>query len=230
MKTKAMLIAAHPDDAEIAMGGTIASLLADGNEIIIVDLTNGEPTPYGSLEIRKKETEASNKILGITQRIMLDIPNREIYDSVENRKKLANVIREHKPDVLFAPYWEDAHPDHINAYALVNSARFYSKLAKGDLQFEPHYPRKMFHYFSTHLRVKIQPSFIYDISKYFKQKMASISAYESQFSHNPRNKNALKLIETESAYWGAQIGVEYGEPYVCKEYIKIADSSTLLSS
>jgi bacillithiol biosynthesis deacetylase BshB1 len=229
MNTRAMLIAAHPDDAEIGMGGTIAALISQGHEIIVVDLTNGEPTPYGSPEIRKKETADSSAILGIKIRIMLDIPNREIHDSIENRKKVANLIREHKPEILFIPYWDDAHPDHLAAHSLCTAARFYSKFSKSDLKHEPHYPRKVLHYFSLHHRAKIEPSFIFDISAHFEKKMRAVKCYKSQFEMNPNNLGALKLFETENAYWGTQIGVAYGEPFVCKEQIKISDIVSLLN-
>ncbi len=229
MNTKAMLIAAHPDDAEIAMGGTISAMNSENQELIIVDLTNGEPTPFGSPEIRLKETHASNQVLGIKKRIMLDIPNREIQDTIENRKKVANLIREHKPDILFIPYWEDGHPDHINAHALCTAARFYSKFSKSDLQFEPHYPARVFHYFSLHMRLKIQPSFIFDISKHIDKKMDALKAYHSQFSANPKNQDVLRKVKSENTYWGAQIGVEFGEPYICKEYLKISDSKSFFA-
>ena len=209
MKANVMLIASHPDDVEIGMGGTTAAMIAEGHNVTLIDLSNGEPTPYGNPEIRAKESKAASAILGLKNRITLDIPNREIFDNIENRKKLANLMRQHKPDVIFIPYWDDAHPDHIQACSLAVAARFYSKLVKSDLEHQPHYPKKIFHYFSLHIKLKISPSFIFDISDYFEKKISAVQAYRSQFENNPNNKNFLQLLEKENAYWGSKIGDKY---------------------
>jgi N-acetylglucosamine malate deacetylase 1 len=160
MEPLAVVFAPHPDDAEIGMGGTIRALIQKGIRVVIVDLTDGEPTPHGSKEIRATETANASLTLGVTERCNLELPNRSVFDSVDNRKIVANKIRELRPEVLFAPYWEDAHPDHVQACALIESARFYSKFVKSDLQFNPCYPRRVFHYFSTHLRNRFLPSFV----------------------------------------------------------------------
>lgn len=225
----ALIIAPHPDDAEIGMGGTIASLIEQRVSVSIIDLTNGEPTPFGSVEIRAKETLLANKELGIVSRQILGLPNREVVDSIENRKKLAAAIRAIKPEILFVPYWQDAHPDHIAAAQLAEAARFYCKLVKSDIPGEPCHPRKVFHFFSTHIKLKIEPSLIVDISSFIEQKINSIAAYHSQFSLNPVNQNRIAEIRTEAAYWGAQIGVAYGEPFVCRENLAIHDSRILIN-
>jgi LmbE family N-acetylglucosaminyl deacetylase len=128
MKT-IMCVGAHPDDVEMGMGGTVALLVDQGYDVLILDLTNGEPTPYGSPEIRKKESEEAAKVLGV-KRITLDLPNRYLEDTIENRKKIAAIIRDFRPKYIFAPYFEDAHPDHIAASKLVDASRFYAKLTK----------------------------------------------------------------------------------------------------
>lgn len=230
MTTKIMLIAAHPDDAELAMGGTIAALNDDGKDLVLVDLTDGEPTPYGNKEIRQRETATASQILGIRKRILLNLPNRSLADTVEARTELAALIREHKPELLFVPYWDDAHPDHIAAAKLSVAARFYAKFVKTDMPHEPHYPRKIFHYYNTHMRVKFNPSFIFDISKTIDRKISALAAYRSQFVDNPKNHGFLERIQRESAYWGSQIGVEYGEPFICKENIRIKSTAALLEA
>src|ERR1700760_4723909 len=113
-----LVIAPHPDDAELGMAGAILKFKKEGRRVGILDLTSGEPTPHGTPEIRKRETAAATAILGIDWR--------------ENRAKLAGVIRQQRPRWLFAPYWVDAHPDHIAATELVDAARFWSKLTKTD--------------------------------------------------------------------------------------------------
>lgn len=230
MAADILLIAPHPDDIEIGMGGTVAKLSEAGVKILLVDLTDGEPTPAGSPEIRAKEAEKASSILGITHRINLGIKNREIFDTVENRKKLASIIREHTPQIIFAPYAEDGHPDHIEAEKLSVAARFYSKFVVSDMPFSAHYPKKIFHYFSLHMKVRYNPSFVFDISGQIEKKMASISAYHSQFHANPKNVHRLDEIRTEAAFWGNQIGTQYGEPFICKENIRLSSVQALLEA
>jgi bacillithiol biosynthesis deacetylase BshB1 len=227
-KPSALVIAAHQDDAEVGMGGTIISLIKRGYDISILDLSDGEPTPYGSVEIRAKETRAASQILGVMKRVLLGLKNREIFDTAENRKLVAGVIRELRPNVIFAPYWEDIHPDHVQAAALVDAARFYSKFVKSDLPYEPWYPRRTLYYFSTHIRVKFIPSLVFDISGYLDQKIAAISAYESQFVNHPQNALVLEGVRSEALYWGRQIGVQAGEPFVSRENLKVSDPEFLL--
>ena len=135
-----LIIAPHPDDAELGMGGTIALLLSQRASVGVLELTDGEPTPHGSPAIRQQETEAASAVLGLTWRGCLGLPNRRLEATLEARARLAGIIRQLRPRVLFAPYWEDTHPDHVAASALVDAARFWSKLTKSDLAGEPHYP------------------------------------------------------------------------------------------
>lgn len=229
MERVVMVVAPHQDDAEIGMGGTIATLRKEGARVAIIDLSDGEPTPYGTPEIRARETKNASQMLAVEDRELLGFPNREIMDSVENRKKLAASIRKYKPTILFAPYWDDAHPDHVQASALVDAARFYAKFVKTDLPHDPWHVPTQFYFFSTHMKVRVQPSFIYDISGTLEVKMAAIRAFESQFVIHPKNAERLPEIETEARYWGHQIGVEAGEPFVSKENIRVSGASQLFS-
>lgn len=227
MESVALVISPHPDDAEIAMGGTIAALLQQGVRVVVADLTNGEPTPHGSVEKRQREATAASAILGISERRQLTLKNREVFDTVENRTVVAGLIREIRPQVLFGPYWEDVHPDHVQAAALIESARFYAKFVKSDLPHEPWYPKKHLHFFSTHIKVRYQPSFVFDISTYLEAKMSAIAAYESQFVSHEGNRKRLEEIRTEARFWGQQVGVGAGEPFVCRESIKLSTASAL---
>src|SRR5271154_3609346 len=107
-----LVIAPHPDDAELGVGGTILTLLEQGARVGVLDLTDGEPTPHGSTEVRRRETDAATAELGITWRGNLGLANRRMEADLESRKRLATALRQLRPHVLFAPYWEDAHPDH----------------------------------------------------------------------------------------------------------------------
>jgi bacillithiol biosynthesis deacetylase BshB1 len=227
MEDIALIVAPHPDDAEIGMGGTIIALRKAGVRVALLDLSDGEPTPFGSPEVRATETKAASSILGVSERILLGIKNREIYDTVENRKSIAEVIRSVRPTVLFAPYWEDAHPDHVQASALVDASRFYAKFVKTELQYEPWYPRREMYFFSTHMRVKLSPSFVFDISDHLDTKMAAIRAYTSQFVHHPQNAERLDVIRNEALYWGAQIGAKAGEPFVSREVVRVVSPRVL---
>ena len=113
-----LVIAPHPDDAELGAAGAILKFKAEGLKVGILDLTSGEPTPYGSLEKRAAETAAATKILGLDWRQNLGLPNRSLEATLEARRELAIVFRHTRPRWLFAPYWGDAHPDHIAATQL----------------------------------------------------------------------------------------------------------------
>jgi len=216
-----LVIAPHPDDAELGVGGTILALKAQGGTVGVLDLTNGEPTPHGSPEIRRRETEAATALLELDWRGNLGLPNRSLVADLESRARLAGVLRQQRPRVLFAPYWDDAHPDHVAASALVDAARFWAKLTKTDLAGEPHYPQRIVYYFSVHLRLHPKPSFVLDISPHIDQKMAVLRCYHSQFlAGRPTTPpTLLDDLRDRARYWGWSVGVGYGEPFVCREEI-----------
>src|SRR5262245_7415230 len=176
-----LVIAPHPDDAELGAGGTIAGLVKQGAKVGILDLTDGEPTPHGSPAARRRETEAATAILGIHWRENLGLRNRFLENDLVSRRRLAAVIRQTKPRILLAPYWEDSHPDHVAASALVDAARFWAKLTKSDLPGTPHFPEKIIYYFSVHLRLHVRPSFVLDVSEHIETKIRSMECAHSQF-------------------------------------------------
>jgi N-acetylglucosamine malate deacetylase 1 len=135
-----LIVAPHPDDAELGAAGAILRLKAAGRRVGVLDLTNGEPTPFGSPEIRQRETAAATAVLGLDWRENLGLPNRSLEHTLEARHRLAAVFRRERPRWIFAPYWVDAHPDHVAATELIEAARFWSKLTKSDISGEPHYP------------------------------------------------------------------------------------------
>src|SRR5262245_29424244 len=166
-----LVIAPHPDDAELGAGGAILLLQAQGATVGVLDLTDGEPTPHGSPELRQAETAAATAVLGVAYRGNLGLPNRRLEADLSARARLAGALRELRPRVLLAPYWEDAHPDHVAASRLVDDARFWAKLTKSDLPGEPHFPQRIIYYFSVHLRVHPAPSFVLDVSAQHDDKM-----------------------------------------------------------
>jgi bacillithiol biosynthesis deacetylase BshB1 len=224
----AACIGAHPDDVEIGMGATVAGMVREGLRVAILDLTDGEPTPMGTRETRLREAQAAAEVLGVSTRRTLSLPNRSLYDTVEARRELAEVLRELRPRLLFAPYPVDAHPDHISACAIVEAARFWAKFVKTDLKGTPHYPAKVYHYLAVHLRLHVKPSFVIDVTPDLETKLRSLRCYASQFVANPANAGILERLEREAGYWGSLIGTRHGEPFFCREEVGISSVTHLL--
>ncbi len=216
-----LVIAPHPDDAELGAGGAIILLKSQGARVGVLDLTDGEPTPYGSPEIRRRETEEATAILGLDWRDNLGLPNRSLVADLDARRRLASVLRQVRPSYLLAPYWEDAHPDHTAASALVDAARFWAKITKTDMPGEPHYPKRIFYYFSVHLRLHPRPSFVLDITPHIEGKMRAIACYRSQFVEGrpATPPTILDDLRDRARYWGWAIGTGFGEPFVAREEI-----------
>jgi N-acetylglucosamine malate deacetylase 1 len=216
-----LVIAPHPDDAELGVGGTMLLLKSQGASVGILDLTNGEPTPHGSPEIRAAETEAATRILGVDWRGNLGLPNRALVDDLASRHRLAAELRRLQPRYLFAPYWDDAHPDHVAASSLVDAARFWAKFTKSDLPGEPWFPKRIIYYFTIHLRLHLRPSFITDISAHLEDKMRALACYRSQFIEGrpATPPTTLDDLRDRARYWGWAIGAGYGEPFLCREEI-----------
>jgi bacillithiol biosynthesis deacetylase BshB1 len=225
-----LVIAPHPDDAELGMAGAVLKFKAEGRRVGVLDLTSGEPTPHGSVETRQRETLAATKILDLDWRGNLDLPNRSLEPTLEARALVAGVIRQQRPRWLFAPYWIDAHPDHVAATELVEAARFWAKLTKTDLPGEPHHPQRIYNYFCIHLRQAVVPAFVLDISDHWEKKAASIAAYQSQFvtGRSAEPPTFLDGLRDEAAYWGKMIGVRYGEPFTCREPLGLRSMNELV--
>lgn len=214
-----LVVAPHPDDAELGMGGAILKFIGEGRQVGILDLTSGEPTPHGSPEIRARETAAATALLRVSWRENLGLANRSLEPTLAARAKLAAVFRRTRPRWLFAPYWVDAHPDHVAATELIEAARFWSKLTKTDLPGEPHFPERIFYYYCVHLRQIAQPAFVLDISQYWATKRAAIECYRSQFIEGRPQQppTFIDRLRDQATFWGWSIGVEYGEPFASRE-------------
>jgi N-acetylglucosamine malate deacetylase 1 len=218
---------AHPDDVEIAMGGTLLAMKAQGARVVVCHLTDGEPTPYGNHALRLKEAAAAARDLGLDDFLILSLKNRELKDTVPARKKVAEVMRRFRPALVFAPYWVDAHPDHWGASELVQAARFWAKLVKTDMKGEPWYPPKLYYHLCSHLRPNVQPSFIVDTSEHHERKLGAVRRYESQFIKKPGSR-ALEHIDTVNRFFGSMIGTRTGEPFFSKENLGVSDPRVLI--
>ncbi len=220
-----LVIGPHPDDQELGMGGTIARLASQGHDLLLLDVTDGCPTPRGDRPTRLAEAAEAAKELAAPgkaiRRVLLDLPNRRVVHSIEARHAIAGVMRSHQASVLFIPHPEDAHPDHLAVTRNAEDARFDAKLTSlslpGDLGKPPLYPRWVFYYYCSHLRKVPDPSFIMDISGFEERKMRAIAAYKSQFAQNPLNVQVPEWIAAADRYFGSRIGTGAGEPFWCRE-------------
>jgi bacillithiol biosynthesis deacetylase BshB1 len=229
-----LVVGPHPDDQELGMGGTIALLAAQGHHVLLLDMTNGEPTPHGSPAQREKEWTAATALLdqglGQVQRRLLGLKNREVQHSLEARHAVAGVIRQHQAQMVFLPFFQDAHPDHVATTRIVEDARFDAKLTKTDIPGEPIYPRWLIYYYCTHLRWVADPSFCIDISGQMEVKERAVLAYQSQFVDHERNRQVVTWLRQMNGYMGSRIGTAYAEPFFTKEPLGITSLASLVGS
>jgi bacillithiol biosynthesis deacetylase BshB1 len=215
------VVGPHPDDQELAMGGTISLLVAAGHHVALIDMTTGEPTPFGSEEIRAKEAAAAAKALGVG-RIAVGLKNREVVHTVEARHRVAAIYRQLRPDVIFLPYPEDAHPDHLAVTRIGEDARFDGKLTKSAIPGEPWYCKRIIYYFCTHLRFNFPATFCLDITPFWDKKLAAIECYQSQFytgKIGTESGAVVRYVSTIGSYFGGTINRTYAEPFFTREML-----------
>ncbi|WP_390836060.1 PIG-L family deacetylase [Tautonia plasticadhaerens] len=212
------------------MGGTILRLIRQGWHVGILDLTSGEPTPLGSVETRTRETAEANARIGEPWRANLGLPNRSLEPTLEHRRALAGAFRRLRPRLLFAPFWEDAHPDHTAATRLVEDARFWGKLSKSDIPGEPFHPSRILYYFSVHLKIVERPSFVVDVSDQHEAKLDALRCYRSQLVDNqPEGRpGVIDAVADRARFWGHLAGVRFAEPFASREPIGLAGLGDLL--
>ncbi|MCE9619439.1 MAG: PIG-L family deacetylase [Planctomycetes bacterium] len=221
------VLAAHPDDAELGLGATMALLVSQGHRVLIIDATNGEPTPHGDPATRAKEAAEAARILGV-ERVNLGWTNRAVIHDLPSRHALAGQLRLNKIDLMFVPHPLDAHPDHLALCRIGIDARFDAKLTKSALAGDPHHPRRLLHYFCTHLKNIPQPDLIVDCAGFEQKKMRAIAAYKSQFEANPGNRSLPKWVEAMGRFYGSRINSEFGEPITSPECVGVRDLASLL--
>jgi bacillithiol biosynthesis deacetylase BshB1 len=230
-----LAIAAHRDDVEQTCGGTLLRMAERQLRTGILDLTRGESGTRGSAQERAAEAEAAGRILGVTHRQALDLPDGAVANTFENRLKIARVLRELRPRVVILPYWEARHPDHATCATLGYEACFLAGLSRlagrGIENLAPHRPFKIVY---ASLYADVRPSFIVDITPFIEQRHASLMAYQSQYA-NQSQGGALFVPEeeirertfAEARHYGLLAGVRYGEPFVQRE-VGLVDDLTLI--
>jgi bacillithiol biosynthesis deacetylase BshB1 len=227
-------LAAHRDDVEQTCAGTLLKMAERGYRTGILDLTQGEMGTRGNIEDRAREAAEAARILKVSWRHALDIPDGRVENTWENRLKVARVIREQRPRVLILPYWQGRHPDHYTASVLGYEASFLAGLAKLAVSSQlsalsepahdsasPHRPFKIIYASLYH---DVRPTFVVDITGQFETRLKSLMAYKSQFTDQhagsgifPAQKEIRARIESMARFYGMLGGVTYAEPFVQKE-------------
>ncbi|MCA9000571.1 MAG: bacillithiol biosynthesis deacetylase BshB1 [Planctomycetes bacterium] len=223
MKLDFLVVAAHPDDAEISVGGTILRLIDAGARVGIVDCTRGEMGTRGTQADRDNETAAADRLMRIHARFNLNLPDARVEVNVENREKLAALIRRTKPSAILAHHPEDLHPDHMAAGELARKAWYLSglkRLAQLSGDEEAHRPAHIFHFLS---HIPQDPTLVVDITSVWKRKLELVHCYGSQLTaqapddkgeHFLFGSNIEERIHTKARFFGEKIGVLVGEPLV----------------
>lgn len=228
----AIAIAAHPDDAEISLGGTLLELKQRGLRIGIIDLTRGEMGTRGDESSRAAEAAAANEILRIDMRENLDLPDGRVEVTLEAREALARLLRIYQPQVVFAHHTEDLHPDHCAAGQLAREAWYLSGLSRLAEQTgggKAARPRAIYHFMG---HVPFDPTFVVDIGDVWEQKVRLIECYATQITatdpddegkHFLFGADILERVRSKARYWGEQIGAVYGEPLMHRGPLPFAD-------
>jgi len=238
MALDALVLAAHPDDAEISLGGTILKLLDAGRRVGICDMTRGEMGTRGSIEDRAREADAATKALGLTARFNLELPDGRVQPTIETRERLAALLRAERPTLVIAHHTDDLHPDHAASGRLAREAWYLSglkRLAELDGGAPARRPAALLH-FAGH--VPFEPTFVVPIDAVWERKRAVIACYASQLeartpdddgSHFLFGADILARAETKARYWGEQIGCRFGEPLLHRGPLPLVDPLGLLS-
>ncbi|MBL7857333.1 MAG: bacillithiol biosynthesis deacetylase BshB1 [Cyclobacteriaceae bacterium] len=229
MKVDILVIAAHPDDAELGAGGTIVSHVAMGHKVAVVDLTRGELGTRGTAEIRDEEAAAAAKILGLTVRENLQLKDGFFQNDADTQRIVIQALRRFQPDIVLTNAIYDRHTDHGKGASLVADACFLSGLAKilttdrNDQEQQAWRPKAVYHFIQSQF---IKPDFIVDVSDHWETKMKAIRAFKTQFydpaSNEPEtyisNPGFLKMIEARAIEFGHAIGAKYGEGFTIRRF------------
>ena len=227
MSLDVLAIAAHPDDVEQTCGGTLIRMAEGGYRTGVLDLTAGDMGTRGSPELRVAESEIAGKHMLVQWRGNLHFPDARLENTLTARLTLAMKIRELQPRVVILPYWEARHPDHYRCSEMGFEACFLAGLKKIDEYSTPHRPQKILY---SSLYADVKPSFIVDISAQFERRMAALLSYASQYGAAaeggalfPDEAEIRERLGAIARFYGNQIGVKYGEPFVVKEALRIDD-------
>lgn len=230
-RTDVLAIAAHRDDVEQTCGGTLLRSAARGLRTAILDLTRGEAGTRGTADDRAREAEEAARLLGVSWRQALALPDGAIENTLPNRIEIVRVLRQLRPRVVILPYWQARHPDHAIAGTLGYDACFLGGLRKIETGAEPFRPFKIVY---ASLYADVRPSFIVDITPFIEQRHQALMAYQSQYANQKAGSSLFVPEEeirertfAEARHYGLLAGVRYGEPFVQKE-VGLVDDLTLV--
>jgi bacillithiol biosynthesis deacetylase BshB1 len=233
MTVDILAIAAHRDDVELTCAGTLIKAKRLGRSTAVIDLTAGEMGTMGDAKSRAAEAEASAKVMGLSARENLGLPDAAIVNDPATRERLARLIRKFKPRVVIAPARQGRHPDHRATAELVRDASFIAGLAKVAPEVPKHRPFKILHCVSFRQDFE-KPTFVVDISDEFEQKLQAIKCFATQFDGAtqagevyPTGESLYDTIRTQSAGYGAMIRRRYGEPFFTAETMRVDDIAAL---
>ncbi|MEM6671242.1 MAG: bacillithiol biosynthesis deacetylase BshB1 [Planctomycetota bacterium] len=225
----ALVVAAHPDDAEISMGGTILRLVDAGKRVGILDVTRGEMGTRGTREDRDEEAARASELLGLAWRGNLEQPDGRVQVTVEAREALAKELRTLRPEVVFGHWVDDPHPDHVASARLTREAWYLSGLRRlADVTGGPEArrPTQLVHFMS---HTPFDPTFVVDVEAVWDRKQAAILAYAKQLERSDDGRHflygsdILERVETKARTYGERIGRRYGEPILCPEPASFED-------
>ena len=223
-----LFISAHADDTELSCGGTIAKMVKDGLRVGMIDLTRGEMGTRGTPAGRAREARNSARILGAAFREHLDFGDGGLRTTREEELQVIALVRRHRPRVVFSPYPDERHPDHVRTGRLVTEASFYAGLRALKTELPAHRPQAVVYYMQNYM---FPPSFVVDVTATWKTKMRAVAAFKSQF-YDPKSKepatfiaskNFIDMIEARGRHFGALIGKSYGEAFLTKQPPMIDD-------
>jgi bacillithiol biosynthesis deacetylase BshB1 len=223
-----LAVGAHPDDVDMIAGGTIAKLVSRGKSVVILDLTRGEMGSRGSPDLRAKEAQCAAGVLGVNERITLDLGDGRLEDNMENRRKVMEIIRQFKPTVVAGHYWDDLHPDHAASGKILRSIMYSCGFLNYPAAGEPYRPNE-FLFFMAH--TPFEPSFIVDITGFQEKKMQAVRCFSSQF-YSQESREAptllaqpdfLDRLEGRARYYGSLIDRPFGEPFLTVRSVPMVD-------
>ena len=229
MRLDLLAIAAHPDDAELTCGGTLALAVKQGYQVGILDLVKGESGTRGSAELRAEEAARAAKTLGVHLRANAGLDDAHLHNTDDTRRRVIALIRRFHPRTVILPFPIGRHPDHRLASELARDACYLAGLAKYDAPGKPHRPHKVL-YALAYREDPVKPTFVVDISATMAAKMKAIRCYKSQFEGAkaageifPTGQHLYELVETQAAHYGSLIRTRYGEPFFTHETVQIDD-------
>ena len=229
-----LAFAPHPDDAEIGCAGSLILAAAQGRRVAVADLTAGEGSTRGTLERRARETAAASEQLGLCARYNLGLPDMALEAGPAQRQPLIDLIRATRPRIVLAPYPEDRHPDHAATGRLVPDACHLAGVAKAGPGL-PHRPERLYYYMLYTLRRPFTPSFVIDVSAMWERRLAALQAYGSQFNIEGGGLATVlmrpefeRFLTVKAAWFGAMIGVAYGEPFYAPGPVPLREFPGLL--